>query len=528
MAEDRSRVPKVMALPAPDELRKMPLTPLDGFVLSRVDGISTEEEIVGVTGLPSDQVRESLERLASLSLVALGGGAQSPARPVSGVGVSVAAATEAYVRETTSAELRAQSQAPPASGRTVSTTTTKQSPAADAAAPTAAAKPGGIDLSVEEQQRIVDLFEKLDDVDHYAVLGVSRSAEKKEIKRAYFERAATYHPDRYFRRDVGPFKPKLEVIFARMTAAHDVLTDKVQRAEYDQYLGHVALTRELEDRVKQGAETVREAEVAARENPERIITPEPSKAPAAPLPFASGPGEIRRPSRPIVPIDQQARRDLLAKHLRGGRMLTPSAKMPAVTTPSAPLDPEALRRHYEQRKNDVARAQANQHKVAGDEARARGDAITAASSYKAALSFLPDDAELQKLYAEASQVSDTTLVETYRNQATYEEKNNRWADAAKSWTKVARLLPNDGHVQERAGNAILFAKGSLHDAAAFAQRAVTLAPQNADYRKLLANIYLEAGLLKNARREIEAAEHLAPGDEAVATLARRLANATGR
>jgi Flp pilus assembly protein TadD len=63
---------------------------------------------------------------------------------------------------------------------------------------------------------------------------------------------------------------------------------------------------------------------------------------------------------------------------------------------------------------------------------------------------------------------------------------------------------------------------------ALAQRAVALAPRDVNYRKLLATAYLEAGLLKNAKREIDAAEQLAPQDDSIAALARRLTAASGR
>lgn len=58
-------------------------------------------------------------------------------------------------------------------------------------------------LSAEEQRAINELYEKLANVDHYALLGVSATADTKAIKRAYFGQAKLFHPDRLFRRDVG-------------------------------------------------------------------------------------------------------------------------------------------------------------------------------------------------------------------------------------------------------------------------------------------------------------------------------------
>ena len=89
------------------------------------------------------------------------------------------------------------------------------------------------DLSPEEQKRIVEAMAFLDTADHYALLGVPRAADKKEIKRGYYERAALYHPDRYFRRQPGDYKPMLEAIFARIEAqALEASLHRLVGAEY--------------------------------------------------------------------------------------------------------------------------------------------------------------------------------------------------------------------------------------------------------------------------------------------------------
>ncbi len=532
-------------MPAPDELRRMPLTPVDGFVLSRVDGQSSEDDIAVATGLAVEQVHTSLDRLAELSLVTMGDTA--PARTVSRTMSAVTPPSDrsppSHRPHSTrapgldgsyrSTEARSDESGPRISARERAAEVAPPPPAAAPAQPITSDGDGivtGIDLSADDQRKILDLHQRLDAMDHYALLGVPRSAEKKEIKRAYYERAAQYHPDRYFRRNVGPLKPKLEAVFARVTLAHDVLTDKTQRAEYDAYLATVAHTQELEARVEQGEQRVREAAAAATAPTPQAAPTEILRTPAPVTPRAAPPEEPRKAPPIATPIDPRARRDLLAKHLMGGRITTPQASsLRPPSNPSMPAPaPDALRRHFDQKKADVARAQAAQHRQAGDRAMAAGDAIAAASAYKSALTFMPDDAELVRLHREAQVASTTALVDTYRHQAQYEEKAGRWPDAARSWGKLAELAPNDYDAQFGAAHALLMAKGSLHDAAAFAQRAVALDPNHAGPRKLLATIYLEAGLLKNARREVEAAEQLAPGDDTIAQLAKRIASATGR
>jgi molecular chaperone DnaJ len=70
--------------------------------------------------------------------------------------------------------------------------------------------------------------------DYYDVLGVSKSTDDKEIKKAYRRIAMKYHPDR------NPDDPNAEEKFKEATEAYDVLMDPEKRAAYDQF-GHAGV-----------------------------------------------------------------------------------------------------------------------------------------------------------------------------------------------------------------------------------------------------------------------------------------------
>ena len=65
--------------------------------------------------------------------------------------------------------------------------------------------------------------------DYYKTLGVSRTADEKEIKTAYRKLARKYHPD------VNPNDKSAESRFKEISEAYDVLGDSEKRPLYDQY-----------------------------------------------------------------------------------------------------------------------------------------------------------------------------------------------------------------------------------------------------------------------------------------------------
>ena len=69
--------------------------------------------------------------------------------------------------------------------------------------------------------------------DYYEVLGVSKGADDREIKKAFRRMAMKYHPDR------NPDDKGAEESFKEVNEAYEVLSDKQKRAAYDQY-GHDA------------------------------------------------------------------------------------------------------------------------------------------------------------------------------------------------------------------------------------------------------------------------------------------------
>jgi len=67
----------------------------------------------------------------------------------------------------------------------------------------------------------------MDFKDYYAILGVARTATKEEIHKAFRKLARKYHPD------VAQDKANADRMFKQINEAHEVLSDKEKRKQYD-------------------------------------------------------------------------------------------------------------------------------------------------------------------------------------------------------------------------------------------------------------------------------------------------------
>ena len=66
-------------------------------------------------------------------------------------------------------------------------------------------------------------------IDYYKILGVDKTIDQKDVKKAYLKRAKQFHPD------LHPDDPKAKAKFQALNEAYDVIGDPEKRRKYDQY-----------------------------------------------------------------------------------------------------------------------------------------------------------------------------------------------------------------------------------------------------------------------------------------------------
>jgi tetratricopeptide (TPR) repeat protein len=510
----------------------LPLSTVEGFVLSRVDGSTSLEDISIMSGIAPEKVLGILERLSDLGAVRLswrsgpqarGRSAESAVMPANTAAVAAALAPDAHFRAD-----------PPRFGPSE----------LDESA----------DISVETRARILHAYYALEGRNLYQTLGLTRDADRQEIRSAYFELSKLFHPDAYFGRALGGFKPKMEAVFKRLTECYEVLGKPKKRREYDEYLTVTEQARRAQQTMQSIEFTDQEInalrEAAERRAAERRVPPaERSSIPSPatsmrPAPAAAAePAPAQAETRPVpsTPVPSQTERRARVRERMRQRLRPPSSQhvtpsMPAPSMPATPAPAETAE-EVDQRRRGLIQGLRNslrdsasissspQALIAGFMAKAKsaesaGDVLLATGQLQLALGVDPNNVQVLAEYDRVSKVVGRNLAANYEKQALYEEKTGNWPAAARSWMRVSDGRPEDASAARRAADATLKASGDLHHAQKYAQKAVALESQSVSNLTTLARVYLAAGLKLNALRELEKAARIAPNDEVVNNLLR--------
>ncbi len=460
-ADDARHVPLLLVSGA--DTRELSAGPAETFVLACVDGQSSQVEIAQTTGLRLEEVASIVDSLVARGVVAF-------AAPHSS---------------------RQAARGP-------------VSPTAQSGAYSLLGGPGqSLELSAAQQHQLLDLDRRLGSLDHYQLLGVGASADDKGIRAAYYQLVRTFHPDRFFGKQLGSFESKLLRVFAKITEAYDVLHRDDTRAAYDRYLAAKRRTLDFESHLNDPDRQAREVESALR----RI---ERAAAADSVVPTS---GTVRRSSGAFV-ADPEARRRALARKLGHSSVPPPRSPSPAAISsvpPSASSNraAEDLRQRYTERLARAREEQRNHYLALSNEAAARNDLASAANALRVACSLAPANLELAGDLAELEHRAAQQMWQSYAERAKYAAIEGRPDEAAECYVRAAPGHPS-ASLLERAAFFTLEASGDLKQAAQLARQAIALAPNSAKCRLTLAQIYASAKLRESALAELERARALEP------------------
>ncbi len=179
-------------------LAQLGLGPEEGFVLSRVDGVTRLGDIVNLVPFEVERTVAILRRLW------IAGAIEIPGHDPPVMSQAKAAASGSASGSSTSVPILLITELPP-----------------------------GLELSLEQAQNIDSFFAQMPDKNAFELLGVERSADKREIKRAYFKLSKEFHPDRFYGKNLGAYAERLAQIFNAVKSAFDLLSDDARRAAYE-------------------------------------------------------------------------------------------------------------------------------------------------------------------------------------------------------------------------------------------------------------------------------------------------------
>jgi curved DNA-binding protein CbpA len=124
----------------------------------------------------------------------------------------------------------------------------EEEPQTRAAAGGAEATAGGTGKSPEIAE-VLAFRETMTQKNFYQILEVPKSASEEDIKKAYFQMARRFHPDRFDRQAAAEYKSQIDEVFDGITNAYRVLSNKDKRTAYDSGIA-TGVQEEAQDSVK--------------------------------------------------------------------------------------------------------------------------------------------------------------------------------------------------------------------------------------------------------------------------------------
>jgi curved DNA-binding protein CbpA len=148
--------------------------------------------------------------------------------------------------------------------------------------------------------------------------------------------------------------------------------------------------------------------------------------------------------------------------------------------------------------------------------------LEAAGAVRLAIAFDPGNAAYREEFPNVQRKAHEERAKHFVKSGESALEMRDYAAALDHFEEALHFRPADAELASRAARLSLQVSGDLKRTKEFAAHAVDVAPDNAGYRRLLADVYAAAGLNANAKREYEAALRIDPNDKEAKSALRSL------
>ena len=308
-------------------------------------------------------------------------------------------------------------------------------------------------LSPEEQATIDALYALSEEGTLYEVLGVAPDADRDAIQKAFYDLSRQWHPDRFFRKELGDYEEHLEAVFVAITEAWRTLGSEAGRYTYD-----------LENRSR-----IEDRHQARRAAPPAPASSSLPSAPASARPRARPPARARKgaPRRPGTDARRAQALEQVRKQV-AERMIK-------------------AKRHYKE---------ALEHREAGR-------VLKANASIQLARTFHPKHPTICKLADELNLEARKVQSRGFVAAAESADSFANYREALANYRKAVDYGTDHPRAHYRLGLLTKRVDDDRREALKHMRSAIKLEPNSIEFRMGLGELYVELGLNVNARAQFK-------------------------
>ena len=320
-------------------------------------------------------------------------------------------------------------------------------------------------LTNEEIAELNRLSALVDDEDHYRLLDVGRNSEANIVQQAYYKLSRQWHPDAFFRRDVGEYGPLIDKIFMGLTEAYQILSDPKRKQAYDRK--HTSTSSAPSTKPETNlSENTRPTRTTRHRKGRRRRERERAKA-------EQGPGS------------QPQRTDSIKERLRKQR------KNQIIGQVSSSIEEQKQKAHasFEQGMLDYR----------------EGRVMQAATALHFACELDPENQQYKEHFRVIRKEARALKAEEFIAAAENAESFSNYGRAIEQYRKAVSYECEDAAPYARLAYLVSKLDPDPREIIHLLQIAVQKDPDNAEYHCLLGEAYFRQGMSLNAKREFQAA-----------------------